>query len=155
VDTQKSLCARPSDLNFSIPFQPTTQKRKCLSARPPECAHRGCHPFIHLHQYVIFSTTSVCAVFIRRTPMWLTHFSRTKRCAQDHQCFAHSCCVFASLAHTHIHTHTHTQNSVRKTISVVPQDAVLFNQSVAYNIRYGAPGMRACTGRTAEVCLRE
>mmetsp|Transcript_18402 Transcript_18402/g.51583 ORF Transcript_18402/g.51583 Transcript_18402/m.51583 type:complete len:1155 (+) Transcript_18402:140-3604(+) len=32
-----------------------------------------------------------------------------------------------------------TLASVRKTISVVPQDAVLFNQSVAYNIRYGAP----------------
>lgn len=32
------------------------------------------------------------------------------------------------------------QASVRRTISVVPQDAVLFNQSVAYNIRYGVQG---------------
>ncbi len=50
------------------------------------------------------------------------------------------------------------QASVRKTISVVPQDAVLFNQSVAYNIRYGAPGVcgcgQACILAGVLVCLR-
>ncbi|GFH07509.1 uncharacterized protein HaLaN_02321, partial [Haematococcus lacustris] len=30
--------------------------------------------------------------------------------------------------------------SVRRAIGVVPQDSVLFNQSVLYNIKYGAPG---------------
>ncbi|GFH15034.1 ATP-binding cassette sub-family B member 6, partial [Haematococcus lacustris] len=29
--------------------------------------------------------------------------------------------------------------SVRRAIGVVPQDSVLFNQSVLYNIKYGAP----------------
>jgi ATP-binding cassette, subfamily B, heavy metal transporter len=33
-----------------------------------------------------------------------------------------------------------TQQSVRKTIGIVPQDTVLFNDTIAYNIAYGKPG---------------
>ncbi|WP_219210782.1 ABCB family ABC transporter ATP-binding protein/permease [Variovorax boronicumulans] len=33
-----------------------------------------------------------------------------------------------------------TQSSVRQAIGIVPQDTVLFNDSVAYNIAYGRPG---------------
>ena len=33
-----------------------------------------------------------------------------------------------------------TQQSLRKTIGIVPQDTVLFNDSIAYNIAYGRPG---------------
>jgi ATP-binding cassette subfamily B protein len=33
-----------------------------------------------------------------------------------------------------------TQNSLRRTIGIVPQDTVLFNDSIAYNIAYGKPG---------------
>jgi ATP-binding cassette, subfamily B, heavy metal transporter len=35
---------------------------------------------------------------------------------------------------------TVTQASVRKAIGIVPQDTVLFNDTIAYNIAYGAPG---------------
>jgi len=35
---------------------------------------------------------------------------------------------------------TVTQASVRRAIGIVPQDTVLFNDTVAYNIRYGRPG---------------
>jgi ABC-type transport system involved in Fe-S cluster assembly fused permease/ATPase subunit len=34
---------------------------------------------------------------------------------------------------------TVTQSSVRRAIGIVPQDTVLFNDTVAYNIRYGKP----------------
>ena len=33
-----------------------------------------------------------------------------------------------------------TQASVRRAIGIVPQDTVLFNDTIAYNIRYGRPG---------------
>jgi len=33
-----------------------------------------------------------------------------------------------------------TQNSLRAVIGMVPQDTVLFNDTIAYNIRYGRPG---------------
>ncbi|MXN64316.1 ATP-binding cassette domain-containing protein [Stappia sp. GBMRC 2046] len=33
-----------------------------------------------------------------------------------------------------------TQESVRAEIGIVPQDTVLFNETIAYNIRYGRPG---------------
>ena len=33
-----------------------------------------------------------------------------------------------------------TQSSVRQAIGIVPQDTVLFNDTVAYNIAYGRPG---------------
>jgi ATP-binding cassette, subfamily B, heavy metal transporter len=33
-----------------------------------------------------------------------------------------------------------TQQSVRKSIGIVPQDTVLFNDTIAYNIAYGKPG---------------
>ena len=33
-----------------------------------------------------------------------------------------------------------TQDSLRRTIGVVPQDTVLFNASIGYNVAYGAPG---------------
>ena len=33
-----------------------------------------------------------------------------------------------------------TQQSLRKVIGMVPQDTVLFNDTIAYNIRYGRPG---------------
>jgi ATP-binding cassette, subfamily B, heavy metal transporter len=33
-----------------------------------------------------------------------------------------------------------TQKSLRKAIGMVPQDTVLFNDTIAYNIRYGRPG---------------
>ena len=33
-----------------------------------------------------------------------------------------------------------TQSSVRRAIGIVPQDTVLFNDSIAYNIAYGQPG---------------
>ena len=33
-----------------------------------------------------------------------------------------------------------TQSSVRRVIGIVPQDTVLFNDTIAYNIAYGAPG---------------
>ncbi len=32
-----------------------------------------------------------------------------------------------------------TQESLRRLIGVVPQDTVLFNDTIAYNIRYGRP----------------
>ena len=35
---------------------------------------------------------------------------------------------------------TVTQSSLRKSIGIVPQDTVLFNDTVAYNIAYGRPG---------------
>jgi ATP-binding cassette subfamily B protein len=35
---------------------------------------------------------------------------------------------------------TVTQTSVREAIGIVPQDTVLFNDTVAYNIAYGRPG---------------
>jgi ATP-binding cassette subfamily B protein len=34
-----------------------------------------------------------------------------------------------------------TQDSLRKSIGIVPQDTVLFNDTVAYNIAYGKPGV--------------
>ena len=33
-----------------------------------------------------------------------------------------------------------TQSSLRRAIGIVPQDTVLFNDTVAYNIAYGRPG---------------
>ena len=33
-----------------------------------------------------------------------------------------------------------TQTSLRRSIGIVPQDTVLFNDTVAYNIAYGRPG---------------
>src|SRR5262249_60984506 len=33
-----------------------------------------------------------------------------------------------------------TQDSLRRAIGVVPQDTVLFNDSIEYNIAYGRPG---------------
>ncbi|MFG6463680.1 ABCB family ABC transporter ATP-binding protein/permease [Roseateles sp. DXS20W] len=36
-----------------------------------------------------------------------------------------------------------TQHSLRKAIGIVPQDTVLFNDTVAYNIAYGRPGASA------------
>src|SRR5208282_2004427 len=33
-----------------------------------------------------------------------------------------------------------TQNSLRRAIGVVPQDTVLFNETIFYNIAYGRPG---------------
>ena len=33
-----------------------------------------------------------------------------------------------------------TQNSLRREIGIVPQDTVLFNDTIAYNISYGRPG---------------
>lgn len=32
-----------------------------------------------------------------------------------------------------------TQKSVRGAVAVVPQDCILFNESILYNIRYGRP----------------
>jgi ATP-binding cassette, subfamily B, heavy metal transporter len=37
----------------------------------------------------------------------------------------------------------HTQDSLRAAIGIVPQDTVLFNDTVAYNIAYGRPGASA------------
>lgn len=34
---------------------------------------------------------------------------------------------------------TVTQTSLRQSIAVVPQDTVLFNETIEYNIRYGRP----------------
>ncbi len=34
---------------------------------------------------------------------------------------------------------THTQNSLRRAIGIVPQDTVLFNESIFENVRYGRP----------------
>ena len=33
-----------------------------------------------------------------------------------------------------------TQKSLREHIGIVPQDTVLFNDTIAYNIKYGKPG---------------
>ena len=33
-----------------------------------------------------------------------------------------------------------TQASLRRAIGIVPQDTVLFNDTIGYNIRYGRPG---------------
>ena len=41
-----------------------------------------------------------------------------------------------------------TQDSVRATIAVVPQDTVLFNETIAYNIGFGRPD---CTAKEIEV----
>src|SRR6185437_11755180 len=35
-----------------------------------------------------------------------------------------------------------TQDSLRRAIGVVPQDTVLFNDTIFYNIAYGRPGAR-------------
>ena len=37
-----------------------------------------------------------------------------------------------------------TQGSVRQAIGIVPQDTVLFNDTVEYNIAYGRPGATRC-----------
>ena len=39
-----------------------------------------------------------------------------------------------------------TQSSVRQAIGIVPQDTVLFNDTVAYNIAYGRTGARSRGG---------
>ena len=36
-----------------------------------------------------------------------------------------------------------TQDSLRAAIGVVPQDTVLFNDTIRYNIAYGRPGAGA------------
>ncbi len=33
-----------------------------------------------------------------------------------------------------------TQDSLRRAVGAVPQDTVLFNETIAYNIAYGRPG---------------
>ncbi|EDQ85338.1 uncharacterized protein MONBRDRAFT_34262 [Monosiga brevicollis MX1] len=44
-----------------------------------------------------------------------------------------------------------TQDSLRRQMAVVPQDTVLFNDTIAYNIEYGAPGApRVDVERAAE-----
>jgi ATP-binding cassette subfamily B protein len=42
-----------------------------------------------------------------------------------------------------------TQSSVRRALGIVPQDTVLFNDSVAYNIAYGRPGASQAEIETA------
>ncbi len=42
-----------------------------------------------------------------------------------------------------------TQKSLRKVIGMVPQDTVLFNDTIAYNIRYGRPGASEAEVETA------
>jgi ABC-type transport system involved in Fe-S cluster assembly fused permease/ATPase subunit len=42
---------------------------------------------------------------------------------------------------------TVTQKSLRSAIGMVPQDTVLFNDTIAYNIRYGRPSFGQRTGR--------
>ncbi|MDL2404490.1 ABC transporter ATP-binding protein/permease [Rhizobium calliandrae] len=42
-----------------------------------------------------------------------------------------------------------TQKSLRKVIGMVPQDTVLFNDTIAYNIRYGRPGASEAEVTTA------
>ncbi|HEY0125236.1 MAG TPA: ABC transporter ATP-binding protein/permease [Rhizobium sp.] len=44
---------------------------------------------------------------------------------------------------------TVTQKSLRKVIGMVPQDTVLFNDTIAYNIRYGRPGASEAEVETA------
>ena len=44
-----------------------------------------------------------------------------------------------------------TQASVRAAIGIVPQDTVLFNDTIEYNIRYGRPG---CTQQEVEAAAR-
>ena len=38
---------------------------------------------------------------------------------------------------------TLTQQTLRAAIGIVPQDTVLFNDTIEYNIAYGRPGCRA------------
>jgi len=47
-----------------------------------------------------------------------------------------------------------TQGSVRQNIGIVPQDTVLFNDSVAYNIAYGRPGTGAAEVEAAAKAAR-
>lgn len=47
-----------------------------------------------------------------------------------------------------------TQGSVRQHIGIVPQDTVLFNDSVAYNIAYGRPGASAAEVEAAAKAAR-
>jgi ATP-binding cassette subfamily B protein len=47
-----------------------------------------------------------------------------------------------------------TQGSVRQNIGIVPQDTVLFNDSVAYNIAYGRPGASAAEVEAAAKAAR-
>ncbi|KQU79398.1 MULTISPECIES: ABC transporter ATP-binding protein/permease [unclassified Rhizobacter] len=47
-----------------------------------------------------------------------------------------------------------TQGSVRQRIGIVPQDTVLFNDSVAYNIAYGRPGASAAEVEAAARAAR-
>jgi ATP-binding cassette subfamily B protein len=45
-----------------------------------------------------------------------------------------------------------SQDSLRSQIGIVPQDTVLFNESIEYNVRYGRPdATRAEVGRAAEM----
>lgn len=47
-----------------------------------------------------------------------------------------------------------TQGSVRQNIGIVPQDTVLFNDSIAYNIAYGRPGASAAEVEAAAKAAR-
>ena len=42
-----------------------------------------------------------------------------------------------------------TQASLRRAIGIVPQDTVLFNDTIFYNIAYGRPGAEATRSRRA------
>jgi ABC-type transport system involved in Fe-S cluster assembly fused permease/ATPase subunit len=45
-----------------------------------------------------------------------------------------------------------TQSSVRQAIGIVPQDTVLFNDTIEYNIAYGRPGASRSRGRGRRPC---
>jgi ATP-binding cassette subfamily B protein len=44
-----------------------------------------------------------------------------------------------------------TQRSLRSQIGIVPQDTVLFNDSIAYNIAYGRPGASQAAAKSAHI----
>ena len=48
-----------------------------------------------------------------------------------------------------------TQGSLRAAIGVVPQDTVLFNDTVGYNIAYGKPGATPGGGRAGRADWRK
>lgn len=63
---------------------------------------------------------------------YITHLILFKKCLSG--CFASRCC---QILMNNVDIKTATQHSVRRAIGVVPQDTVMFNDTILHNVRYG------------------